>query len=165
MRYMDPESNKSRRMPTNFDSRQPYTRPNGNGGYQNRQRPPPNNATGAGDGKWQRGHEARPDFQKQRQNLDDELDNYGTKAQKAGTNGNGGGFDDWRKGRGDDAGGSGRVDEGRSLGDRIGGRKERSASPRRRSMSPRRDEPDMRPSPHRGGDRRSEESDMVLDDD
>ena len=162
MRYMDPESIKDRRMPTNFDSRQPFTRPNG--GYQNRQRPP-HNPTGAGEGKWQRGHEARPDFQKQRQNLDDELDNYGTKAQKAGKNG-GGEFDDWRKGRGDEGRGSGTVDEGRSLGDRIGGRRERSDSPRRRSLSPSREEPvpEMRPSPPRGGDRRSEESDMVLDD-
>jgi len=163
MRYMDPESIKNRKMPTNFDSRQPFTRPNG--GYQNRQRPP-HNPAGAGEGKWQRGHEARPDFQKQRQNLDDELDNYGTKAQKAGTNG-GEEFDDWRKGRADQARDGGRdEDKGRSLGDRIGGRRERSASPRRRrSVSPRRDEPEMRPSPPRGGDRRSEESDMVLDDD
>jgi hypothetical protein len=148
---MDPESVKDRRMPTNFDSRPSFARPN-NHNHQNRQRPPHISAgAGAGaDGKWQRGHEARPDFQKQRQNLDADLDSYGTKSQKAGGAGNAE-FDDWRKGRG----------EGKSLSERIGGR-DRSRSPRRSRSPPRREE--MRPSPPRGGDRRSEESDMVLDD-
>jgi hypothetical protein len=141
MRYMDPESVKDRRMPTNFDSRPSFARPNHHQN-QTRQRPP--HIPAGADGKWQRGHEARPDFQKQRQNLDADLDSYGTKSQKAGTAGNGD-FDDWRKGR----------EEGKSLSERIGGRD--------RSRSPRREE--MRPSPPRGGDRRSEESDMVLDDD
>lgn len=158
MRYMDPEAVKDRRMPTNFDSRPSSARPNPNHQH-NRQRPP--HIPMGAEGKWQRGHDARPDFQKQRQNLDNDLDSYGTKSQKAGIKSEE--YDDWRKGRGNEE----RVGEGRSLGDRIGSRRDgdRSASPRRRSVSPRREEIVMRPSRERGGDRRSEESDMVLDDD
>lgn len=144
MRFADPETIKDRRMPTNFDSRPTYSRPNQ---YQNRQRPP-HQSQPQGE-KWQRGFEARPDFQKQKQNLDKDLDNYGTKSQKAG-NGqkDGRDFDDWRKKR-----------DGEWADDRRqGGR--RSRSPMRRE-----EQQVMRPSPPRGEDRRSEESDMVLDDD
>jgi len=151
MRYMDPENTQSRRMPNNFDSRPTYARPN------NRQRPPHQAGAGGGE-KWQRGFEARPDFQKQ--SLDAELDRYGTKAQKQGNpaEGQGRDFDDWRKRREGEGG-----DDRRKRQEEWNKGRERSRSPVRVERQAR--EPEMRPSPPRGEDRRSEESDMVMDDD
>lgn len=136
-------------MPTNFDSRHSHTRP-----YGNRPRPPPQRDAGE---RWQRGYEAKPEFR--REQLDRELDRYGTKAQKEGKADRAGArdFDDWRKKR-----------DGEWADDRKQRQEERNGETRERSRS--RSPPPPPPARRadedaeaRGGDRRSEESDMVLD--
>lgn len=162
MRYLDPESVKDKRIPSNYNARQPYTRPHPNSNS-NRPRPPhqqPQRDTGE---RWQRGFEARPEFQ--REQLDRELDRWGTKAQKEGGGPPGRGFDDWRTKR------DGEWADDRKLKqqERDNGAVRRSAS-RSRSRSPVRTrageeerEEVSRVTPARGEDRRSQESDMVLD--
>lgn len=153
MRFMDPESGRDRRMPTNYDSRQSYAgRPYGNG---HRPRQPPQQRD-AGE-RWQRGAQARPEFQKE--SLDAELDRYGTKTQKEAKAGGGGGgrdFDDWRSRRDSEWA----DDRKFRKEERNGGR---SRSPEHRSPGRREEQEATRASPARDEDRRSVTSDMELD--
>lgn len=154
MRYVDPEAARDKRVPSNYIARQPYARPNPNLNL-NRSRPPHQQQKRDNGEKWQRGFEARPEFR--REQLDRELDNWGTKAQKegAGTNGAGGrDFDDWRTKRDEEWA----DDRKQKREARDGARRSlsRSRSPVKRGETRELD----RASPPRGDD---EESDMVLD--
>lgn len=159
MRYLDPESFSSHQKPTNYNSRLPDARPRPQiprGLHRPDQSQTQTQTQSRSDGKWERGAEARPNFDKSR--MDRDLDRYNIKRGEKGARRD---YDDWRGGRDGRA-----TDRDKETG---GGRK--STSPqKRRSRSPtptpppREKSPVIRAeSPLRGD--RSDGSDMALDED
>lgn len=153
MRYLDPESIKAKRVPTNYDTRAPDVRPRK---YANRDR-------GDRDGdRWQRGGDAKPTFDRERAGQRGDLDRYDIKrapkdrgereGDETGREGRKRDWDDWRVGRAKTSGdGLDYEGGGRSNGARV--------SPRRRSLTP-----EVREERERvRGDVSEGESDMVMD--
>jgi len=172
MRYLDPEST-HRAIPQNYNPHNQDTRPRAPRQYQSQQ------IRSGEEGRWQKGVDARPLFDRQR--LDKDLDRYGVRRKD---DGRGRDMDNWKRDRGrsrsreryQNGGGRGRS-RSRSSSRSISRERRRSRSPvrSRRSESPPRQRkespvkrsvsPVMRAESPLRGDRSDAGSDMVMDDD
>ena len=155
MRYLDPESIKAKRVPTNYDTRAPDVRPRKYGRREGREGREENND------RWTRGGDAKPMFDRERAGQRD-IDQYPVKSVKRETRADAPGspgregrkrdWDDWRAGRGGVEGGD-RLD--------YAGK---GANSKRNSTSPAQAERNAVEEPERlRGDVSEGESDMVMD--
>jgi len=154
MRYLDPESIKAKRVPTNYDTRAPDVRPRKYRADRDRE-----------EDRWQRGGDAKPTFNRERAGERSDLDRYEVKrgakengereGDEAGREGRKRDWDDWRVGRAQVQGGGLDYEGGKGM---RGGRE----SPRRKSPTPEvRAQKEERERVR--GDVSEGESDMVMD--